>query len=307
MQRSDAQLLWSNKRGAFTTVRHVSQHRHCCFVACRNHGKHGETLGYHHALAASYGPSHCSRYATKCALAAGAQPPAADPEPASFEPKTAKHMPKFSQHPVAVPPLPTLPLYPRTQDALLQWPALVTHTTEPKPQRAGAPPPPPPHATHSKKPPHLAACGHVLCCKHGRVWGRLITVSLDLHAAGDAAHGLLARQIRDVDECVYTMDDSGKAGSAIDWAPGGQLNLVFKEPGATSFGSCKCIMRGQGTTAFGAGNLYLQAACNVYLHGREAHRHSHELRNSSLSHCLLLLLPVLPGTSAATQARNSHG
>lgn len=45
---------------------------------------------------------------------------------------------------------------------------------------------------------YLAAGSHVLCGKHGRVRGCLIAVSLNLHPAGHADHGLPPRQVGDV-------------------------------------------------------------------------------------------------------------
>jgi hypothetical protein len=49
---------------------------------------------------------------------------------------------------------------------------------------------------------YLAANSHVLRGKHGCVGRGLVTVGLDLHAAGDAAQCLLARQISNVDKGV---------------------------------------------------------------------------------------------------------
>lgn len=46
------------------------------------------------------------------------------------------------------------------------------------------------HASGQTLTPHLAAGSHVLCGKHGRVRGCLIAVSLNLHSAGHADHGL---------------------------------------------------------------------------------------------------------------------
>ena len=41
----------------------------------------------------------------------------------------------------------------------------------------------------------LAADGDVLSCQHGGVWGRLITIGLDLHASGDTSDGFAATGI----------------------------------------------------------------------------------------------------------------
>lgn len=54
------------------------------------------------------------------------------------------------------------------------------------------------HASGQTLTPHLAAGSHVLCGKHGRVRGCLIAVSLNLHSAGHADHGLPPRQVGDV-------------------------------------------------------------------------------------------------------------
>lgn len=48
----------------------------------------------------------------------------------------------------------------------------------------------------------LAAGSDVLGSQHGSVGGGLVTVGLDLHATGDTADGLTAREIGDVDEGV---------------------------------------------------------------------------------------------------------
>ena len=47
-----------------------------------------------------------------------------------------------------------------------------------------------------------ATSGNILSSQHGSVGGRLVTIGLDLHAAGDARDRLLARQIGDMDEGV---------------------------------------------------------------------------------------------------------
>ena len=41
----------------------------------------------------------------------------------------------------------------------------------------------------------LAADGNILSCQHGGVWGRLITIGLDLHASGDTGDGFTATGI----------------------------------------------------------------------------------------------------------------
>merc|ERR1719343_228115 len=48
----------------------------------------------------------------------------------------------------------------------------------------------------------LAARCHILCCKHGRVWGRLIAIGLDLHSACHSDDGLATRQVGHMDESV---------------------------------------------------------------------------------------------------------
>jgi hypothetical protein len=54
----------------------------------------------------------------------------------------------------------------------------------------------------------------VLGSQHGSVWGGLVTVGLDLHAAGDTGDGFAARQIGDVDEGV--VEGRKDAGNAED-------------------------------------------------------------------------------------------
>jgi len=75
----------------------------------------------------------------------------------------------------------------------------------------------------------LAADGDVLGGKHRGVRGGLITISLDLHAAGDADHGLATGEIGDVDEGIVerredvrdsedllTVVDGGSEGDGLD-------------------------------------------------------------------------------------------
>ena len=71
-----------------------------------------------------------------------------------------------------------------------------------------------------------AAGSDVLGSKHGSVGGGLVTVGLDLHAAGDARDRLLARQIGDVHESVVEGRENvrntevalaiGKLGAELD-------------------------------------------------------------------------------------------
>ena len=71
-----------------------------------------------------------------------------------------------------------------------------------------------------------AASGDVLSGQHGGVGRRLVTIGLDLHAAGDARDRLLARQIGDVHERVVERRENvcytevalaiGKLGAELD-------------------------------------------------------------------------------------------
>lgn len=54
----------------------------------------------------------------------------------------------------------------------------------------------------------------VLGRQHGSVWGGLVTVGLDLHAASDTGDGFAAGQIGDVDEGV--VEGRKDAGNAKD-------------------------------------------------------------------------------------------
>jgi len=75
----------------------------------------------------------------------------------------------------------------------------------------------------------LAADGDVLGGKHRGVRGGLITIGLDLHAAGDANHSFAAGEIGDVDESVierredvsdsenlFTVVHGGTEGDGLD-------------------------------------------------------------------------------------------
>lgn len=56
----------------------------------------------------------------------------------------------------------------------------------------------------------------ILGSQHGGVGGVLVSVSLDLHAAGDSGNGLSAGQIGDVDESIVEgCKDSGNAENEL--------------------------------------------------------------------------------------------
>lgn len=60
----------------------------------------------------------------------------------------------------------------------------------------------------------LTLGGDILGSQHGGVWGRLISVSLDLHTTSDSGDGLLTGQVSDVDKgivegCVDTGNTKG--------------------------------------------------------------------------------------------------
>merc|ERR1711924_47403 len=48
----------------------------------------------------------------------------------------------------------------------------------------------------------LAAHSNILGSKHRSIWGRLVTISLHLHASSDTDHGLTSSEIGDVHEGV---------------------------------------------------------------------------------------------------------
>lgn len=58
----------------------------------------------------------------------------------------------------------------------------------------------------------LALDGHVLSSQHGSVWGRLISVGLNLHTTSNSGDGFLTRQVSDMDESIVERSkDSGNA------------------------------------------------------------------------------------------------
>eukprot|EP00585_Thalassiosira_rotula_P014716 CAMPEP_0196164110 /NCGR_PEP_ID=MMETSP0911-20130528/406_1 /TAXON_ID=49265 /ORGANISM="Thalassiosira rotula, Strain GSO102" /LENGTH=89 /DNA_ID=CAMNT_0041429229 /DNA_START=259 /DNA_END=528 /DNA_ORIENTATION=+ len=58
----------------------------------------------------------------------------------------------------------------------------------------------------------FALGGNILGGKHSSVRGRLITIGLDLHAAGDADKGLTAGEVRDVYEGVIERGEKVRNG-----------------------------------------------------------------------------------------------
>merc|ERR1719198_704815 len=48
----------------------------------------------------------------------------------------------------------------------------------------------------------LATVGHILCRQHRSVWGRLVSICLDLHATSDTDECFSARQIGDMNKSI---------------------------------------------------------------------------------------------------------